>query len=41
LEEHMIVLVGIAVGYEDESHKINHIKTERDLYKNSVEFIND
>lgn len=41
MEEHMVVLVGIAVGYEDESHKINHIKTERNSYKNNVEFIYD
>jgi hypothetical protein len=35
------VLVGVAVGYEDESHKINHIATERDTYKNNVGFMED
>jgi hypothetical protein len=37
----MVVLVGVAVGYEDESHKINHIETGRDDYKDNVEFLND
>jgi hypothetical protein len=37
----MLVLAGVAVGYEDDSHKINYINTSRDDYKNNVEFIQD
>jgi hypothetical protein len=37
----MLVLAGVAVGYEDEDHKINHINTGRDAYEKSVEFIGD
>jgi hypothetical protein len=35
------VLVGIAVGYEDEGQKINHIVGERDDYKKHVSFFED
>jgi hypothetical protein len=41
LSEDMEVLVGVAVGFEDGSHKINHLKGERDALENSVEFIED
>jgi hypothetical protein len=37
----MLVLAGVAVGYEDENHKINHINTGRDTFKDNVEFVQD
>jgi hypothetical protein len=37
----MVILAGVAVGYEDVDHKINHINTGRDAYNEQVEFIQD
>jgi hypothetical protein len=41
LNPDMLVLAGVAVGFEDETHRLNHIKTDRDAYKKSVEFVED
>ena len=35
----MLVLSGMAVGYEDESHKLNKLRAERDGWRECVEFI--
>jgi nitroreductase len=35
----MLVLSGIAVGYEDEDHKLNKLRAGRDGWRESVEFI--
>lgn len=37
----MVVLAGIAVGYEDETHKINHIQAERENFKKNADSIKD
>jgi hypothetical protein len=37
----VVVLVGIAVGFEDGGQKINHIVGERDDYRKHVSFFED
>jgi hypothetical protein len=37
----MVVLAGVAVGFEDGSHKINHIIASRDTHKSNVSFIDN
>ncbi|KAH7408830.1 Nitroreductase-like protein [Phaeosphaeria sp. MPI-PUGE-AT-0046c] len=41
LRKDMIVLAGVAVGYEDRDHKINHLKGQREALENNVEFLDD
>ena len=38
VEDKMMVLVGVALGYEDGSNRLNKLKTERDGWKDNVEF---
>jgi hypothetical protein len=35
------VLVGVAVGYEDGNHKINHLDMARDGYGSIADFVED
>ncbi len=41
LGEEMVVLTGLAVGYEDERHKVNKLGVIRDAWKESVEFVDE
>jgi nitroreductase len=38
LEDNLIVLVGVALGFEDESQCLNKLKAKRDTWKQHVEF---
>ncbi|OAK97445.1 Nitroreductase [Phaeosphaeriaceae sp. SRC1lsM3a] len=37
----MVPLVGVAIGYEDPEHKINHLKGQREALDYIVEFLDD
>lgn len=39
LAEDMSILAGVAVGFEDNSHPVNHLNVVRDAWKDSVEFM--
>jgi hypothetical protein len=35
------ILTGLAVGYEDPTHKINTVRSNRDHHKNNVNFVEE
>lgn len=41
LEKDMMALVGVAVGYEDLDHPINHLKGQKERLEHSVEFVDN
>jgi nitroreductase len=38
LEDNLMVLVGVALGYEDEGNRLNKLKVKRDAWKQHVKF---
>jgi nitroreductase len=38
LEDNLMVLVGVALGYEDESNRLNKLTVKRDAWKQHIEF---
>ena len=41
MPDHMQILCGLAVGYEDPEHHINQLKMSRDAWKENVTFVTE